>query len=197
MSMHPSLFYSDLSDDQLRAIASNLLEVRHQTFREMRSDLDCNYTRETASFGRTRNMLIRDCQIRRYDWLGLAHAGMDVTFEIGVVPCRFFRDDAENPEKQGFFKRNLVDDLFAEDDQRPVMWRFVIERALTDDDEDRVLFAGYNVYQEKIADWQYRHSAPLLHSVDDAMPLARAIPLASLEIRDDSDEGSKRNTGTN
>lgn len=47
------------------------------------------------------------------------------------------------------FRRNNVDDLFSNDDGHPVMWRFVVEKSLTEDDEDRVLFVGYNVFQEK------------------------------------------------
>lgn len=184
-ALHPTHFYDDLTDDRLRVIASSLMEVRGKTFREMTSELDDNYTRETASFGRSRNMLIQTCQAKTHAWLALAHAGMDVTFTIGAVPCRFFRDDATNPEKAGFFKRNSVDDLFADDDSRPVMWRFVVEKAITEDDEDRVLFAGYNVYQEKIAEWQYRDSTPTLHSVDNVVPTATVLPPVDLDLHDD------------
>ena len=185
MADHPSEFYADLTDERLRVVASTLLEVRQNAIRHMQDEFDDNYTRETVSFGRSRNMLIQLCQHRAYGWLTLAHAGMDVTIEIGVVPCRFFRDDAENPEKHGFFRRNAVDGLFDEDDQRPVMWRFVIEKALTEEDEDRVLFAGYNVYQEKVAEWQYRTSAPMLHSVDGVVPLSKLLDPAPLELVED------------
>lgn len=187
MSAHPSTFYDDLSDDRLREIASRLMEVRHQTFRAMQSDLDCNYTRETASFGRSRNMLIKSCRDKSIPWLTLAHAGMDVTVSLGVVPCRFFRDDAENPEKQGFFRRNAVDDLFAADDLQPVMWRFVVEKALTEDDEDRVLFAGYNVYQEKVSEWQFRQSAPTLHSVGGDVPPSTILSPAPLGLLEEDE----------
>jgi hypothetical protein len=189
MSVHPSSFYPDLTDERLRAVASRLLDVRYDAFREICSELDDNYTRETVSFGRSRNMLIREAQSGEHSWLKLSHAGMDITFNIGCVPCRFFRDDAESPEKLGFFKRNAVDDLYADDDKTPVMWRFVIEKALTDEDEDRVLFAGYNLYQEKVAEWQYVQSAPTLHSIDEDVPASRPIGPAPLGLREDDDVG--------
>ena len=99
MADHPSNFYADLSDDRLRLIASKLLEVRQEVFQLLQHDFDDNWTRETAAFGRSRNMLIQLSHGRSYEWLSLLHPGMDVTIGIGTVPCRFFRDDAENPEK--------------------------------------------------------------------------------------------------
>lgn len=185
MSNHPNHFFGDLTDERLRIISVALMDVRARTLSQLNSDLDCNYVRESAAFGRSRNMLIQLCQSSDHDWLSLMHAGMDITFGIGQVPCRFFRDDADSPEKAGFFRRNAVDDLFADDDARPVMWRFVIEKALTEVDEDRVLFAGYNVYQEKVAEWQYRDSTPTLHSVDTAVPAAAFLPKVTIDVRND------------
>jgi len=115
----------------------------------------------------------------------LGHSGMDIAFYIERVPCRFFTDDSNTPEKSGFFKRNFVDCLFDIDDQRPVMWRFIVERALTEEDEDKVFFAGYNVYQEKVSEWMYRASTPMLHSVDDEIPPTVDISPARIEVRDD------------
>ena len=184
-SKSPSSFYSELSDDRLRIVAAKLLDLRHSTFREMNSEFDDNYTRETGVFGRSRNMLIALAQSAQYDWITLKNAGMDITFQIGRVPCRFFRDDPNSPEKLGFFKRNAVDDLFETDDQHPVMWRFVVEKALTEDDEDRAFFVGYNVYQEKVAEWIYRASAPLLHSVDHEVPASAEIPPVSVDVREE------------
>jgi hypothetical protein len=196
-SVHPTAFYPELSDDRLRVIAVKLLDIRYSTFREMNSPFDDNYTRETTVFGRSKNMLIDLAMGRQYGWISLKHAAMDVTFNIGQVPCRFFRDDPNNPEKAGFFKRNAVDDLFALDDGHPVMWRFVVEKALTEDDEDRVFFVGYNVYQEKVSEWMYRASAPTLHAIDQEIPTAAEIPDATVDVREDhsSEKGNDLKTG--
>ena len=184
-SNHPASFYPELSDNILRVIAIKLLDMRYSTSREMNSPFDDNYTRETAIFGRSRNMLIDIAHSGQYEGISLKHAGMDVTFNIGQVPCRFFRDDPNGPEKAGFFKRNAVDDLFAIDDQHPVMWRFVVEKALNEDDEDRVFFVGYNVYQEKVSEWMYQASAPTLHAIDREVPVAAEIPPAFVDVRED------------
>lgn len=183
---HPSSFYPDLTDDRLAKIAEPLLDIRYSTIREMASPFDDTYTQETAVFGRSRNMLIQLCMGGKYDWLSLASPGMDVTFRIGNVPCRFFRDDPELPGKPGFFKRNAVDDLFSPDENDPVMWRFVVERALTEDDEDRVFLIGYNAFQERISQWAYGSSGPILHSVDSDVPKAKELPPAAVEVREDT-----------
>ena len=183
-SVHPVSYYPELSDDRLRVIAVKLLDIRYSTFREMSTPFDDNYTRETSVFGRSRNMLIEMAMGRQYSWMSLKHAAMDITFNIGQVPCRFFRDDPNSPEKAGFFKRNSVDDLFAKDEGHPVMWRFVVEKALTEDDEDRVFFVGYNVYQEKVSEWIYRASGSTLHTVDQGTPIAAEIPAATVDVRE-------------
>ena len=180
---HPAMYYPELSDASLQPIAAALLDVRFSTWREMNSPYDDNYTRETAVFGRSRNMLI-DTALREQFGTSLTHAGMDVTFKIGQVPCRFFRDDPNSPEKAGFFKRNAVDDLFSIDDQHPVLWRFIVERALTEDDEDRVFFVGYNAYQEKISEWVFQAPSSTLRSVDQDTPQAKEIPPASVDVRE-------------
>ena len=183
--LHPSNFNRSLSDDRLRTIAAALLEVRHDTLALLSSPYDDNYTRESTVFGRQRNLLIEMAMGPENDWMTLAHAGMDVTFRIDEVPCRFFTDDSETPRKDGFFKRNAVDSLFASDDRLPVMWRFVVEPALSDDGEDRVLFVGFNVYQEKVSQWVFRPSMPTLHSIGDEPPAPTLLPAASVELIDD------------
>ncbi|MCE8040223.1 hypothetical protein [Halomonas sp. MCCC 1A11062] len=189
---HPSDFFSELSEDRLATIAELLLDVRFNTTREMTSSYDDTYTRECAIFGRSKNALIELCKKEEHDWLELASPGMDVTFRIGNVPCRFFRDDPESPVKRGFFRRNQVDDLFADDDDIPVMWRFVVERAMTEEDEDRAFFIGLNIYQEKVCQWSYSPTGPILHSVDTEVPPTAELPPAKVGVRGESDQREEK-----
>lgn len=182
---HPNSFYPELTDDRLRLIAVLLLDLRYSTLREMNSPFDDNYTREATVFGRQKNMLIDLAKSGEHSWLSLTHAGMDVTFNIDRVPCRFFTDDPKHPEKSGFFKRNAVDDLFAPDEGHPVMWRFVVEKAIAEEDEDRVYFFGFNVYQERVAEWMYGAGAASLHAADRNVPPSADIGPAEVDVRDD------------
>jgi len=183
----PSAFYSCLSEERLTIIAEHILDMRFNTLREMDSADDDAYTRGTTTFGRTRNSLIRLCNSKQYSWLRLAHAGMDITFCIENVPCRFFQDNPDNPKKGGFFKRNQADNLFSIDDKEPVVWRFVIESALTEDDEDSISFVGYNAYNEMVSQWRYAMPRKLLHSIDKDTPLSKELLPAKIEMRQDKD----------
>ncbi|UYO93931.1 hypothetical protein [Pollutimonas sp. M17] len=188
---HPSSYYPELTDERLTVIAEALLDIRYNTYRQMDSPFDDTYTRETAVFGRSRNMLIVLALGGKYDWLSLINPGMDITFGIGSVPCRFFRDDPQAPEKPGFFKRNAVDCLFATDENDPVMWRFVVEKASSEEDEDHAFFIGYNVYQEKVSQWSYASSASVLHVAGDEIPAGKQLSAPEIDARED---GSDRNS---
>ena len=183
MLRRPWEFSKALTEERLRVIALRLLEVRYGTVRELSTDLDDNYVRETAIFGRSRNMLIGMALSSQFPWLRLRHAALDVTAEIEGTPFRFFRDDPNHPEKLGFFKRNAVDDLFTTDDQDPVLWRFVIERAASDEVEDQVHFVGYNVYSEKVSQWTLANNrSSHLAGVDRDVPPARPLPMPEVEL---------------
>ena len=191
----PSHFYDDLTEDRLKVIATALLDIRYSTLAHMSTPHDDNYTKETAVFGRSRNRLIELCQSNVHDWLSLANAAMDVTFRIGKVPCRFFKDDPLSPDKSGFFKRNDVDDLFSPNENDPVVWRFVVESALTEDDEDHVFFIGYNSFQEKISEWLYKAQSTTLHSVDKQTPAPAIFPPVEVGLLDDADTLQDNSSG--
>jgi hypothetical protein len=177
---HPSEYYSDLTEERLRLIAERLLDVRYETLQDMQSPYDDNYTRESAVYGRQRQMLIQIILSGEFEWLSLSHAGMDVTFKIGSVPCRFFTDDPSCPGKSGFFRRNFTDNLFEVEDQHPIIWRFVIEKAFSDESEDSMYLLGFNALHEKICEWMYRPSTPMLPpSAKETPP---SIPIAPAQV---------------
>ncbi len=187
----PNTFYPELTDYRLRIIAELWLDIRDQTLKQMDSPYDDNYTRETVIFGRSRNALINLYQSKKYDWLTLSNPYMDFTFNIGSVPCRFFRDNPENPQKRGFYTRNDSDCLFSSDDKVPIMWRFILQRSEMEEDESKVFFIGYNLYEEKVSEWEYSSSVTLLSSVDQETPQSIEIPPTFPTLKE-SDEGNNK-----
>ena len=183
----PREFSPHLTEDRLTVIAERLLDLRFTTLSEMASPFDDNYTRETAIYGRQRNMLIQLALNGSLPWLTLANHALDVTFRIGDIPCRFFTDDADGPQKRGFFRRNASDNLFEIEDRIPVMWRFVVAPADLDVEEDRVYFIGYNAYQEKVSEWVYTPTVSMLHSTSSEIPPAVELPPVGVNVRPDSD----------
>lgn len=170
MTMLPSQAHKDLNEKRLSIIAEGLLNVRHDTYAELATRLDDNYSRACATFGRQRQWLMQLAQAGRYHWLTLASPAMDLTVNIGSIPVRFFTDDHDSPKKQGYFRRNEVDQLFSTNDTEPVVFRFVVEPAAMADDEDRVFFLGYNAYQEVVVEWQYRPKTAVFHPVEADVP---------------------------
>lgn len=192
MTILPWQAHKDLTEKRLIIIAEGLLNVRHDTYAELATNLDDNYSRGCATFGRQRQWLMQLAQSGQYDWLTLASPAMDLTVNIGSIPVRFFTDDHDSPKKPGYFKRNDVDQLFYTDDTRPVVFRFVVEPAATSEDEDRVFFLGHNVYQEVVVEWQYRPRTAIIHPVESNAPQPVVQTDAEIGLKpQDKEQGNK------
>jgi hypothetical protein len=178
----PSDFYPELTDSRLRIIGTALLDVLYETELELDTPLDDGYTRGTATFGRQRNAIIQLCQSGKYEWLKLTNAGMDVTFEVGGIPCRFFADDPQNPKKPGFFRRNDCDKLFPTEVGRPELMRFIVAKPHTPDEEADVHFIGFDANLDEVFNWQHSRSTPVIASTDDALPREVDIPPARAKL---------------
>lgn len=197
MTMLPWQAHNELTEKRLSIIAEGLLNVRHDTYAELATRLDDNYSRACTTFGRQRQWLLQLAQSGRYDWLTLASPAMDLTVNVSVIPVRFFTDDHDNPKKGGYFKRNEVDQLFSTDDTKPVMFRFVVEPAATADDEDRVFFLGYNAYQEVVVEWQYRPRTAIIHPIESDVPQAVVQSDAEVDLKSQDKEQDGEVAGNN
>ena len=174
----PWNFYPQLNEDRLSTIAEELLTVLDQTYEQLSTPYDDNYTRGTCTFGRQRQMLLALCMSGKHNWLNLKHAGMDITFEIDAIPVRFFADDPESPKKPGFYRRNEVDQLFEPELEIPTLHRFVVEKPEFEGEGARVHFIGYNMLDEIVSKWTYGDERlAILHSTDDTPPEAVNIEL--------------------
>lgn len=183
MGKAPHEFNPALTDPRLRVVAEALLEVLYETELELAGPLDDGYTRGTTTFGRQRNALIQLCNAGMHRWLKLTHAGMDVTFEIDGVPCRFFADDPANPRKPGFFRRNDCDQLFETEAEAPLLFRFIVAKPQHADEEAEVFFIGYDLNQNESFRWQYSRSTPSLSSVDEQRPTEVPLPSPTARVR--------------
>lgn len=193
MAKAPREFNLALTEPRLRIVAEALLEVLYDTELELAGPLDDGYTRGTTTFGRQRNALIQLCNNGKYPWLKLTHAGMDVTFEIDGVPCRFFADDPAKPRKPGFFRRNDCDQLFETQVEAPLLFRFIVAKPQNVDEEAEVFFIGYDVNQNETFRWQYSRSMPALASVDDSRPTEVHLPSPTAKVRQKKPEQSISN----
>lgn len=136
-------------------------------------------------------MLIALCLSGRYSWLQLTHPGMDVTFNIDNIPVRFFADDPENPKKPGFFRRNIVDQLFEPQLTTPTLHRFVVEKPEFEGEGARVHFIGTNALDEIVSKWTYGEGrVSVLQFSDETLPITVAIELDPIKALRREKEGN-------
>ena len=178
----PSEFKPALTENRLNFLAKQFWEVYYGVESLLTTEDDCNYGRGALFFGRARKRLIN--LSFRVDWLKLTNSAMDVTLEIEGIPFRFFRDDHENPKKKGFWRRNDSDQLFAPNDQEPVIFRFIVQRPISEEDDLEVYFIGYNALEEPICEWRYGQ-VRVLRGADQERPQAVEQPAAPVDIPDE------------
>lgn len=184
-----------LTEERLATIARAFLDIYYGIEEALSTPDDCQYTRGASFFGRARNRLIAMAQSSQFPWLTLANAGMDITCEIDGLPFRFFRDDHDNPKKKGFWRRNACDQLFASDETTPVIFRFIVERPIAEDDSPEIYFIGYNSVEIAVTEWRYGQ-VPVFHTVDETIPKPVPQGPAPIDIRRDDEERKDGSTGS-
>lgn len=180
-SKQPWEFKSALTEDRLNFLGKQFWDVYYGVDSLLNTADDCNYGRGALFFGRSKQRLINLALKSEIAWLKLTNPGMDVTLEIDGIPFRFFRDDHENPKKKGFWRRNDSDQLFAPNDKEPVIFRFIVQRPLNEDEELEIYFIGYNALEEAVCEWRYGQ-VPVLRGVDQELPKEVEQQPASIDI---------------
>ncbi len=193
----PWKFNSNLSEERLNLLASHLKEIFYGVESMLITDDDCSYGRGSLFFSRARQRFIRLGMSDELPWLKLVNSAMDFTLEIGGIPFRVFRDEHDKPAKKGFWRRNDTDRLFASNDMEPVIFRFIVERPVSDTDELEIYFIGFNAQQEAVCEWRYGNVRVLRSTDEELAPevhqdAARVeLPASEADDADVSDTGTK------
>lgn len=188
----PEEVSSELSADRLAVVAELMLDVLAKAIAATSTQYDCAYSRGALSWAWIKNALLALVRSRSHSWLTIRHAGNDLVIGIGSYSVRFFIDDHQNPRKPRVLNPTdgeafqLSIDFGGQPDVAPVLWRFIVERALSDDDDNRVFFVGYNSMGEVVAKWQFTDSVRSFRTTDSAVPPAAKLPpIALAPIYDD------------
>lgn len=177
----PSELFPDLSDQRLSTLAQLMLDVLHKALLDTSTEHDCAYSRGALSWARIKNALLQLIRTGRHEWLTIKHSGNDLVIGIGQHPIRFFLDDHLNPRKPRVLNPTdgemlqLPIDFPVIGDKSVDLWRFIVERALSEDDEHCVYFVGYNREREVVAQWKYSDSVRTFAAVDGYIPAAAII----------------------
>ncbi|MGE6331778.1 hypothetical protein [Stenotrophomonas sp. NPDC077659] len=182
-----------------------MLEVLAKAAEATSTELDCSYSRAVLSWAWIKNALLRMAGSNTHDWLSIRHSGNDLIVGVGSVPVRFFIiADHSKPTKRRILCPTEAETVqlcemgqgsFAgagfSVDGLPTLWRFIVERAKTDEDESRVFFVGYDAYGSIQAKWQFTESVRMFHSTDAVIPSATELdPISLAPIYGEADNES-------
>ncbi|MET4696108.1 hypothetical protein [Endozoicomonas lisbonensis] len=202
MDLHPNQYHQSLTQERLEKIAERLLQAVNTTLESHTDKFDDGYTRGSCFFGRAKNSLLDMAQ--NTDWMDLAKDGNDITPTIGEVPFRFAREhDVDSPKKrhisrQSHYEAGQFELAFPDQISELATCRFYIQAPLShkgDMDEaeelsdSKIIFAGFNLYEERLFSWEYRKKVRTLHVIDSSLPEAVEAPEPRVFIpKDDSGE---------
>lgn len=149
--MKPWDFEPELTEERLQIIGRLLSEIYNTSAEEHRQLGDTPYVIGTVCFGRAHEALLH---LTGYDWYQVTRTTFDITFNIGGIPCRFFSTtDPDNP-KAKVYNRNPHDSLFPEIETAPCLWRFLIQKPISEEfDQYEVFFVGFDVHHNIRAQW--------------------------------------------
>ncbi|SEN36520.1 hypothetical protein SAMN04487857_114130 [Pseudomonas sp. ok272] len=197
--LKPSEISVSLSSDRLSVISRRILDVLDDALRTASTDLDCSYSRGTLSWARIKNALLQMAKSTEHSWLTVKHSGNDLVLGIGQESVRFFLDDHEQPKKLRVLNPTNAEakqiQLFEDDAHSEFLWRFIIEKAVTDDEDHQVYFVGYEAHSERdgnlVAEWRYNDDGVrTLAAVDSYIPAATELePIKLSPIDEDTAEG--------
>lgn len=185
----------NLTEDRLVVIGKLLSNIYNDTAMELQPKGDIPYVVGTACFGRAYNALLI---LKGYDWYRVTRTTLDLVFEIGGTPCRFFSSDTWDKPKPKVFKRNLQDSLFPETEEAPCQWRFLIQKPTSEEfDSFEIYFAGFNFSQEIKSVWSL-NNMPQPQNMDNIIDMSEfegmQENILSREVsisRKNKDEGQK------
>lgn len=189
----PEEFSPELSSYRLSIVGELMLDVLAKAILATSTQYDCAYSRGALSWAWIKNALLTLAGSRAHDWLTIRHAGNDLVIGVGSHPVRFFIDDHAKPRKPRVLNPTdgescqLHFNFAIQPDTTPVLWRFIVERAMSEEDENRVFFVGYNAIGEVVAKWQFTESVRAFRATDDDIPAAAELPPITLApIYDDA-----------
>lgn len=198
---HPCAFAPCLTDERLTVIARLLLDTRHEALLATDEELDDGYTKGARSWAWCKRALIQLHESGAHGWLSLPHNANDLVIGIGDQQARFFKDNAEHPRKHHARYPTEAErrcrDLFEYTNTAVQLWRFYIEPAELEGDDDRVVFAGTNEDHEIVAEWIYRDTGSVrtLYAVSNEIPAAKQLPAAEALPPITEDESDDQSSG--
>ncbi|BDB30632.1 hypothetical protein Tamer19_47430 [Cupriavidus sp. TA19] len=193
----PDHFHAALAADRLSIIGDMLIAEHFSTATDLQSEFDDGYSRGCTRFARQKNRLRSVALSGEYDWLQLLHAGNDLVFSIGGIPCRFTTDDPSNPTKPAVLSVTPVQQSFfdaVDGDDEPCKFCFILDGGYEEAEDPRVVFLGEDIRGQVRCQW-ISNATKALHIVAANTPPAKDVGRAPVgPKRADSDSDTAANS---
>ncbi len=154
----PADIHPELTEDRLKAVGAILKDTRHACLeRHDEKAGDTNWSYGCRARDWVRMSLRNAVKSGQYPWLEIQQdGGQKFVLGIGGLPIKFFKDDPEEPSDR-VQKVSVVEaaqgSLFewaGLSAGTKVKWRFLIETGDASKTVTRIVFAGFNQYEERV-----------------------------------------------
>lgn len=185
---HPSELDSFISENILYTISNLMLDIADSVKADLNTQNDNSYTKQCALFGRLHQAFKRElpniCDIK------ITNPTMEFVFTLGGCECRF--DSADKVYAKACKISPMTSsqiEMFPVESQKLVKGIFQICSYKTDqeiDSEYYVIFHGFDLATQKIAEWSSNLTVSALYSLTDEAPESTNIDPAHVEAREES-----------
>lgn len=200
-TIHPNQFQSDLTESRLTEIGILLRDTFNEYSNRVKIHIhDDAYIIGTTCF-RMAYLKLRDFKQDYYEVVDTSNA---ITFKIGSIPCRFFSiKDFSNPKsKPKIYLKSQGEQLSLDfvdgnDLTKPNKWRFLIEKPISDEDNEyKVYFVGINPNDEIVSQWCLNDDNRILENLDNILDIDNFIEQDSTDSVDISKKPDEKSSNS-
>lgn len=173
-------FHADLSSDRLQLLAKVLRDIRRDTIAlHDPAGGDTSWSLGCRIYARSTTMLVRAAD-QLWPWLKIVQAQLEFIFQVGDVPLRFFRGDAEHPDvthlRAADAEAKQLEFAFG-DARGDLVWRLVVETDIAGEAADIVLIGS-----DSKGDVGCRYPIPRLDDSISIFEPRRPVTRAGVEL---------------
>ncbi|MGI2068622.1 hypothetical protein [Shewanella baltica] len=194
---HPVNFSADLTEERLKLLCLNCLDVVADSILDSSSIYDTQWTKGCLPYGRLQGLMYHLSLNKELPWIKLANKTMDYTISIGSTFLQFVIDDPYNPKKIHRLNSNSIENIQSsfdfEQDSNVMLWRlFIGIDKLDSQAEPTATLVGYDSNRNPVCFWSYDDAIQTPMMAEDTKVVEIPEPiLARKQNRDDSVNGTK------
>jgi len=199
--IYPWDYHSDLTEERLSIIAQLIVDGRQTAVERHDEDAgDNGWTLGCSAFQFARARILWAADSGKHPWLSLIDRTLQLTFNIGSVPVRIYKGEAEEPTtrtlRQSLGELRQLSLLSYVDSYTPdLKYRFAVETDI-DGSVAAVKFVGLDG-ETALLNWEvpYDHSLPAVAGIGRPATETVELPAPTVGVRGAVAEDQDENAG--